>query len=94
MLLVIHLFCTDLHLDLEVEHLLVEVVWQYACLKNVKAVEACLYRYPVLAQQRIFLVGEVLAVLALLLRCLLNILRLLLELLFLEPFGGIGKIRG
>ena len=94
MLLVIHLFCTDLHLDLEVEHLLVEVVWQHACLKNVKAVEACLYRRAVLAQMRIFLVGEVLAVLALLLRCLFNILRLLLGLLFLEPFGGIGKIRG
>jgi hypothetical protein len=66
LLLVIHLFCTDLHFDLEVEHLLVEVVWQHACLKNVKAVEACLYRRAVLAQLRIFLVGEVLAVLALL----------------------------
>jgi hypothetical protein len=49
LLLVIHLFCTDLHLYLKVEYLLVEVVWQHARLKNVKAVEACLYRRAVLA---------------------------------------------
>jgi hypothetical protein len=69
LLLVIHLFCTDFHLNLEVEHLLMEVIWQHARLKNVKAVEACLHRRAVLAQLRIFLFGEVLAVLALLLRC-------------------------
>jgi hypothetical protein len=65
LLCVVHLFCTNLHFDLKIEHLLMEIVGQNSSLKHVEGVEAAFVLLLLLA-------GNILSKLALLLLGLRN----------------------
>lgn len=71
-----------------------EVIREHTGLEDVETVEACFDRRSVIPNRVVFLVSQILAVLLALLLLDLNLGCLLLGLLFVEPFRGVGDMGG